>query len=168
MSKIGKNTKVVRELVAELREGESKRFKQSELEVLFFAVLSDETHEGKNLKYDIKNKSKSSEPVNYNKMFKNFLDGVFKSAGVKAEERESLIAAYEPKAKDLAFFMDAVEEAEMLYIESGKTLKKWANHEINLLLKKYERKGKYEGETTISRKLIDREKAIKVVKAAKA
>lgn len=161
MSKISKNTKVVRELVAELKESESKRFKQSELEVLFFAVLSDETHEGRNLKYDIKNKTKVSEPVNYKKMFDQFLDGVFKSAGVKAEERESLIKAYEPKAKDLRFFIDAVEEAEAVYLESGKTLKKWANHEVNLILKKYERKGKYEGETTISRKLIDREKAIK-------
>ena len=155
-----KNIQKVKEIVEQMKAEESKRFKTQELQTLFFAVLSDDEHEGKNLRYDIKNKSKSSDPVNYNKMFKAFIDGVYKFAGVKAEERESLVAAYQPKAKDLAFFIDAVEEAEMLYIEAGKSLKKWAKHEYNLTLKKKVRKGKYEGQVTISRNLTDREKQI--------
>lgn len=156
-----KNTLLVKELVEQLRKDESKRFKRNELSALFLAILSDDTHEGADLRYDIKNKAKSSSPVNYKKKFDEFIDGIYKAAGVKEEERKVLVANYKPKAKDIDFFIDMVEEAEMQYILSGKTLKKWAKHEVNLVLKKYTRKGKYEGEETISRKLVDREKLIK-------
>lgn len=161
MSAKKESKKLVKELVKDFSGSKSPRFKASEFEALFYAVLTDETHAAKRLTYDLKNKKKDVEEVNYNQMFKNFLDGIFKSAGVKAEEREALVNSYEPKSKDIKFFIDAVEEAERQYLESGKALKKWATHEVNLILRKYERKGKYEGEITISRKLVDREKAIK-------
>jgi hypothetical protein len=148
---------IVKDLVQEYKDSGSKRFKLKEFELLFYAVLTDDTHLAKKLSYDYKQCIKTESEVSYKKLMDEFLDLAYKHAGHGAKEREDLIASYVYKPKDINFLLGALEEAESLQVESGKALKKWAEKEIGLMVQKYTKTGKYEGMTGYKKKIEDRE-----------
>lgn len=161
------NKPLVKDLVNEFKESKSKRFKTKEFELLFYAVLTDKSHMVKKLAYDYKNCTKDASEENLSILMDNFLDIAYKHAGIGADERKALIETFEYKPKDVNFLIRALEEAESLQVESGKALRKWAEKEIGLMVQKYERKGKYEGQIGYKRKIEDREDKLAKAKTKK-
>jgi hypothetical protein len=161
MSITKKAAPVVKEIVEQVRQGESKRFKRKELNLLFHALLLDKSHRAQLLTYNIKAGEKKVEETVYAEAFENFLDTVFAHAKIKPEERKDLIASYVPKTKDVSFFIDLTQEAQYQLIEAGSSVQIFAEKEIKISLKKSLRKGKFEGIETYSRKAENREYSLK-------
>lgn len=158
---------LVKDLVNEFSASDNKRFKAKELQMLFYAVLTDETHVAKKVVHDMKKLEKRVEEVNYAKQIKKFIETLFVSQGMKPEEAAKAADEYKIKSKDIAVFGEAWEEAQVQYFETGKAVKIWANNSLELLIKKYQRTGKYEGKTGYQRKVIDKDEKLAARKAKK-
>lgn len=106
------------------------------------------------------------EKKNIRKQLDELFDKLLRKSGVKEEkERAAIIEAFEYRPKDIEFVINLYEEAAYQVLEAGKTHTMFTNKPLGVSLTKDVRKGKYEGQVTIRRKLQDRRKKLaKLVK----
>lgn len=149
----------VKELVEELQKNESSRFSKNDFQMLVFAVLADKDFRAK--KYLLKNDEILEEEIEFNSAMRKFLDKLLRHAGMSdASERAAVIESFEYSAKDVEWVTDAVDEAMYIYSECDKNMRMFRDKMLQLTIRKMKRSGKYDGQVTYRKMVLDRAAAL--------
>ena len=153
-------------MVEVLKNNPSSRFSKTDFQMLIYAILSDKDFKAK--KYLLKNDELVEDDVDINAAMFKFLDKLLKHAGVAdSGERENIIETFEFGSRDIEWVADAVDEAIYIYTESGKNMRLFREKMMHLTIKKMVRSGKFDGQITYKKSVIDRALALKKKKAKK-
>ena len=159
----------VEELVEKIRNNGSAKFSNGDFKTLVHAVVSD--HDFKAKKFFIKADQIVEEEHCIADAMDKFMDKFLKHVGLASEEeRKSIISSFEYSSKDTEFMFDLIEEAMSQYIDTGKGMKLFRNKKLELTLKRKDRTGKYDGQVTFNKTVVNKDmKVIKLqAKAAEA
>ena len=149
----------VKELVEELKENPSTRFSQYDFQTLVFGVLADKDFRAK--KYLLKADGIEEEEVEFNSGLKRFLDKLLKHAGMAdSTERSNVIDTFEYNAKDVEWITGAVDEAMAIYTDCDKNMRMFRDKMLQLTIRKMKRSGKYDGQITFKKMVVDRQLAL--------
>ena len=149
----------VKDLVEELKTNPSSRFSKIDFQMLVFGVLADENFRAK--KYLLKNDAIVEEDVEFNSAMRKFLDKLLRHAGISdASERASVIESFEFNSKDVEWVTDAVDEAMYIYSECDKNMRMFRDKMLQLTIRKMKRSGKYDGQITYRKMVMDRAAAL--------
>ena len=147
-------------IVDELKNNPSSRFSKSDFQMLIYAILSDKTFKAK--KHLLRNDEIIEESADISGAMFKFLDKLLKHAGVvDSGERASIIDSFEHGARDIEWVADAVDEAMYIYTESGKNMRMFRDKMLQLTIKKMVRSGKFDGQITYKKSVVDKALALK-------
>lgn len=146
----------VDELLKKITENGSKKFSKADYQLLTYAIISDKTFKTK--KFFIKANELVEESGSVAESMDAFLNQFLKHVGIGSEEeRQSIIDSFEFSPKMVDFMQDLIEEAMHQYLEAGKSLKIFKDKKLQLTLKKIVRTGKYEGQKTYKKSVVDKD-----------
>lgn len=147
--------KTVNDFVEELKRNPSSRFSKSDFQMLVYYILSD--HNFKAKKYLLRNDQILEEDNDISGAMFKFLDKLLKHAGMtESSERSRVIESFEFGAKDVDWVTDAVDEAMWIYTECGKNMRMFRTKMLQLTIQKMVRSGRYEGQITYKKKVMNR------------
>lgn len=150
----------VNDLVEELKKNPSSRFSKQDFQMLVFGVLSDKDFKFK--RYMLRGSELIESDVDINAGMIKFLDKLLKHAGVvDPVERSNIIEGFEYSPKEIDWIIDAVDEAMYIYTECGKNMRMFRDKMLQLTIQKMVRSGKYDGQITYKKKIIDRARELK-------
>ena len=134
----------------------STRFSRDEFEELFYHVLSDPTFKAR--KWIIKGRKLLETQTNFNEKFNKLLGKLLQHAGIDDPKQiKHILSTFAYTEKDVAFLIDAVEEAIYQYTECGKSMHLFRHKLHRLAIKKAKRSGgKHAGELTYRRTVVNR------------
>ncbi len=154
----------VNELVEKIKNNGSAKFSKADFQLMVYAIVSDKEFKAK--KFFIRANELVEEEGSIAAAMDEFLNQFLKHVGISSEdERAGIIDSFEISPKMVDFMRDLVEEATYQYLESGKSMKLFKEKKLQLTLKKIIRTGKYEGQQTFKKSVVDKE--VQVIKLQK-
>lgn len=151
--------RAVADIVADIKANESTRFSKGDFQTLVYGVLSDKDFNAE--KWVQNGDELVSETYVINNDLRKFLGKVLKHAGISdAVQRDHVIDTLEYSPRDIGFVIDAVEEAMYQYTEAGKNLTIFREKMLRMSIKKITRTGKYDGQITYKKAVVDRKAAL--------
>ena len=156
---MAKVTPSVKLMVEELKQNPSARFSKADFQGLIYAVLADKDFKAK--KFVLKNDALVEEDNDIGAAMHKFMDKLLKHAGMSdPAERTAVIESFEYGVRDIEWVADAVDEAMYQYCECNKIMRMFRDKMLQLSVKKMVRSGKWEGQLTFKKTVVDRALAL--------
>lgn len=156
---MAKVTPSVKLMVEELKQNPSARFSKADFQGLIYAVLADKDFKAK--KFVLKNDALVEEDNVIGAAMHKFMDKLLKHAGMSdPAERTAVIESFEYGVRDIEWVADAVDEAMYQYCECNKNMRMFRDKMLQLSVKKMVRSGKWEGQLTFKKTVVDRALAL--------
>lgn len=154
----------VADIIQDIKDNDSRRFSKGDFQALVYAILADKNFNAE--KWIQRGDELVSETFSINADLRKFLNKLLKHAGISDPvQRDHVIDAFEYSPKDIGFVTDAVEEAMYQYAESGKNLTIFREKMLRMSIKKIVRTGKYDGQITYKKSVVDRKATLAKRKA---